>query len=283
MVAVGVVLIGGLWLLNVFVVGKLWAPFRDTLVRLRKHNFLSEKPLELPGSSTTEFQELNDTVKTMTERIQGDMQRLKEFAENASHEMQTPLAIIVSELESLLDISGLDEQQIGSIRVANKAAARLSSLNRTLLLLTRIEGAEYLEKETISIVEEVEAVLDDYAELLSSKELKIAKHYTGSLTVEMNRSLARILTSNLLKNAVVHSDPGGTVRISSGESTLVVENTGHPLQRAPETLFERFKKDNQTYPSLGLGLSIVKSICDMNHFSVSYANQGNIHTLTIIF
>ena len=282
-ISIMIVLLGGLWLLNRLVVDKLWAPFHETLNAVRNHDFMSGESLSRPESSTTEFSELNATVTAMASRIQRDIRRLKEFTENASHEMQTPLAVLLSELESLMEGNRFDSTQLASIQSATRAATKLSSLNKTLLLLTRIEGAEYLEKTIIDIHEEIETVLDDFDDLLTSKELRITKDFGEPLKVSINLTLARIMISNLIKNSLVHSNRGGLLRFHTSNLKLRVENTGRPLRCDPGVLFERFRKDNQTYSSLGLGLSIVKSICDVNGFTVTYNNEGDLHILTVDF
>lgn len=281
--AIFAILVIGLWVLNSVISRRLWAPFHDTLRKIREYDLIGEEPLVLEENSTEEFQNLNNVIEAMTARIRRDMLNLKEFSENASHEMQTPLAVIISELEGLIDKGQLDENLIGPIGAAHEAATRLSQLNKALILLTRLEGRDYLAKAAVRVAEEIEAVLAHYADMIESKNITIKKAYIDDLTVEMNPSLARVLITNLLRNAVVHSTHSGTMSVTTKGSTLIIENTGQPLKSSPESLFERFKKENQTSSSLGLGLSIVKRICEINQFSVTYTCLEDRHILSIVF
>ncbi|MFI5151174.1 MAG: sensor histidine kinase [Bacteroidia bacterium] len=259
---------------------KLWKPFYDSIRKLEVFNISHDYPLQFQKSGIKEFDELNSALENITSKISQDYHNLKEFSENASHEIQTPLAIIKSKLELLIQDEKLGGTQMKLISDAYESAGRLSRLNQALILLTRISNGQYLETKEVSWNEIIIQKLEHLHDLLNHKNLQVAMNLSEPITVRMNPVLADILFSNLVGNAIKHNFPGGWLRISSEGGKLMISNSGEPLSTEPTRLFDRFRKD-QTTDSLGLGLAIVKQICDSYHISVSYTSEGNAHTLSL--
>jgi signal transduction histidine kinase len=280
---VAAAMILALALINLLVSRRLWAPFYRTLRAVGQYDVNEQQPLALDGTATEEFRRLNDAILGMTERIRRDFLTLKAFTENASHELQTPLAIIISKIESLLDTGDLGEDQYAMLQDIHGAASRLSQLNKGLLLLTRIEGGVYTGKAAVAVRAQIENVLSEYEELISLKSLVVLREFKEPLEVSINPDLAAVLVSTLLTNAIVHNVEGGEIRIAVSGRTLTVENTGTPCGVDPTVLFERFRKGNQSSRGLGLGLSIAREICDMNGFSIEYSCREDRHVLTVRF
>lgn len=259
---------------------KLWKPFYDSLQKLEVFNISKDYPLQFQTSGIQEFDELNHTLETITHKISKDYHSLKEFSENASHEIQTPLAVIKSKLELLIQDEKLGETQMKLISDAYESASRLSRLNQALILLTRISNKQYLETKHIVLNEVILQKLDHFKELITHKNISLTNDLQSSLTAQMNPVLADILLSNLIGNAIKHNTVGGWLNISTTTHTLIISNAGEPLISDPDKLFERFRKDH-TSDSLGLGLAIVKQICETSTISIRYTCEGNTHTLRL--
>jgi len=219
----------------------------------------------------------------MTKRVRNDYESLKNFTENASHEIQTPLAIIKSKLELLSQSENLDETQILVIGAINDAASRLSKLNQSLLLLTKIENRQFIESERLNLSFILSENLENFEELAETKNIKINRNIKENVPVEMNESLSGILISNLIINSIKHNQNNGFIDVKLDNNILKISNTGAKPGTKTEAFFQRFKKDLGSNDSLGLGLSIVKKICDNYGFTVQYDYKESLHIVTIEF
>lgn len=272
-----------LFITNRFLLSKLWEPFNHTLSQLKQFNLSSKNNIALESTNVDEFIELNKTAISLTQKVKSDYDLLKSFTGNASHEIQTPLAIIKNKIELLSQSDNLEESQIHIIQSLNDAASRLSRLNQSLLLLTRIENRQFEPSDRINLSAVVQKCIDNFRELAELKDIKIEKNIKKNITVEMNDSLADILISNIILNAIKHNFPGGSIKIDLNESAFVVSNSGDEPKLKTAELFERFKKESTSPESLGLGLSIVKTICDTYGFDLSYNYTDGMHVLNTTF
>lgn len=261
----------------------LFQPFTQLLDRLSKFNLNDATGLKVPETSTREFRQLNSFLLKMTEKAQVDYSSLKEFTENASHEMQTPIAIAKGKLELMLETPELDEEQVGLIQGAYQAISRLSSIGNSLTLLSKIENLEFSATKSINFSELVENSIQYYQELAELKEIKLASDITPEVKLPIENSLGEIMVSNLIKNAIQHNNPNGWIKINLTPEYLSVKNSGSQPSVDPSRLFDRFRKGNQSGGSLGLGLSIVKKIAEASNWSVTYDYKEETHHLLISF
>jgi signal transduction histidine kinase len=276
-------LLVGILALNTLVSRRLWRPFYRTLEAAEQYRVDAAKRLEGPTSGIDEFTRLNDVLARMTERIGEDYESLKQFTSNAAHELQTPLAVILAKLEGLVNADGLDEGQQKLVGDAYRAANKLNQLNRGLLLLTRIEAGRFGERTEVCLSDEVAGQLEHYREAIEMKGIRVTAELAPPLRVPMNQSLATVLVSTLLGNAVVHTVEHGELVVKVAPQRLVISNSGKPLAVDPATLFERFRKADQSSSSLGLGLSIAHRICETHGFAVTYHCVGTRHTVSVDF
>jgi len=260
---------------------KWWKPFYETLHKLSNFNLAQKEEIIFNHSGIDEFNKLNESLEKLTEKMRSDFNNLKEFSENAAHEMQTPLAIIRSKLDVMIQDASLNENQFNSIRSLYDAVNRLDRLNKSLNLLTKIENQEFTQKENVNITQLITRQLDNLKELIESKSLQIHSDIEESIFIWINPFIADALISNLLVNAIKHNLESGKILIELTREKLTIKNTGKPPQAATEKLFERFKKDNQTSDSPGLGLSIVKKICELNNLKLKYEFKQKFHVVTV--
>ena len=278
------VLIGtGLVLINRRLSRQIWDPFYKSLEKLRNYKVESDDPVHFENTGIYEFNDLNKTIHDLTERNKQVYMSQKEFTENASHEMQTPLAVLQTKLELLMQTEPITEEQASIISSLNDTSSRLSRLNRSLLLLTKIENKQYQDTESV----QVDAVCDKVIELLAShaalKEISFQKEYKSLAIVQVNRSLFEILVSNLLTNAIRYNYKGGVINVKVDEKTLIIENTGTDHVPDKDKIFDRFHKEGTNSQSIGLGLAIVKRICALYNFTIAYDYINNLHTFTVHF
>jgi signal transduction histidine kinase len=270
-------------LFNFLISKNVWKPFYSTISKLLQYDIKSRQNLNLPASNIDEFDTLNKVLANMANKIQADYLNLKEFTENASHEIQTPLAIIKSEMEMLIQSENLTDQQARSVNIINHTVARLSKLNSGLLLISKIENDQYFETEQIFVNTLIENSLDTYNDFIIHKNITVQLIFEEKLYVVMNPILADILVNNLINNAIKHNMDKGFIKIFVDEKGFSLENSGLKLDDNVNTsdLFNRFKKRSSFENSVGLGLAIVKKICDTYHFSVTYKYLECTHKIIL--
>ena len=274
-----------LFLLNRYISKKIWTSFYHNLKIIRHFSLtLDPSPIHLQKSNIQEFNELNQAIENLSSKVISDYRVLREFTENASHETQTPLAVIISKLEMMLQQGDLTDQQVKEIYSVYQAAKRLSGLNQNLLLLSRIEHELFPDNEPVRLDKIILDQLNDLSGLAESKKLTISFQPPETpCIITGNSYLTGILVSNLLKNAMIHNTDNGKIRITLSEKFLLIENTGRLPDVEPEKLFERFRKANSSSRSAGLGLAIVKQICQTFHWQIFYTYSDGIHSLKILF
>jgi signal transduction histidine kinase len=241
----------------------------------------------LISSDISEFDTLNKVLTNMANKIENDFINLKEFTENASHEIQTPLAIIKSKLEILIQSTTLTREQIELVQIMDHATSRLSKLNMGLLLIAKIENNQYEKMEPVSLGSLIRKSLETLDDFIRHKNLEVKWEMEEMVSVNMNPVLADILVNNLINNAIKHNVCDGYITIMLSVKELTIENSGKPLVgnsiENPSDLFHRFKKNSTSDESIGLGLAIVKKICDTYHLSIFYTIKDNIHSISIKF
>ncbi len=278
-----VVLLLFVWIASRQMSKQILSNFNKTLKTIQTFNLKQKHPMKLAETRTHEFKELNQFLMKMTNKALDDYRSLKEFSENASHELQTPLSIIRGKLELLLE-TNIDEKQASLIEAAQNAAQKLSAINQSLALLTKLENQEYRVDQKMDFSRLVENSIASFKELIEMKSIVLTANIDPNVNVKLNPVLADILFNNLISNAIRHNYvSGGTIDIHLSSSGLTVKNTGDALKIPTTELFKRFKKAKQGSESTGLGLAIVKQICDISNFTVSYEYSNNMHELNIIF
>lgn len=278
LVSIGLII---LTLLQRRIAKKVWKPFYQSLSSLKAFEISQGSGLTMDTTDIYEFNELNEVLEKMTTKIAVDYQNLKEFTENAAHEIQTPLALITTRIEELIQGKNFTDKQMYWIEDIHKSTIRLSKLHQGLLLLSKIDNGQFHSHETVNLNELIQTKLYEYQEFIEMKELEVTFDNTSGLITEINPTLADILIGNLIKNTIKHNQPSGYIKIKVQGRNLEISNTGSTLEVRPEQLFERFKKHNQSSASLGLGLAIVKKICDYFDFQIQYKNNSDIHTITL--
>ncbi|CCG98212.1 histidine kinase [Fibrella aestuarina BUZ 2] len=274
-------LLGGTFWFQGKLSGRLWRPFYDTLSRIKRFNLSSGTPLQLERSDITEFSELNQVLQKMADKMQHDYLSLKEFTENASHELQTPLALINAKVEQLIQSEQLTPSQTHWIDGIYQASRRMSRLNQGLLLLAKIENGQFPNAQPVDLQAELIQRLTDMDEVLQHKNISVGLLPGTSFRASLPALLVESLLTNLVSNAIRHNVPGGRIEVRSSAHQLQLSNTGPHLTADPMALFGRFRKEANGNESVGLGLAIVKQICETYGLAVTYHYADGMHTLTL--
>lgn len=277
-------LLGMILLVTVVVLYRTMRPLYALLRWLDGYTVGAQNPPLAVETSVTEFRRLNDAARRYAERAEETFERQKQFIGNASHEMQTPLAVCRNRLEMLVDdAQTLTEEQLGEIAKVQRTLDYLVRLNRSLLLLSKIENGQFPETEQVDFNAQVRRMAEDMEEIYAGREMRFELHEQGHLFVRMNPSLAASLVSNLLKNAYVHGDRGGTVSVTVAPHELRVCNSGGGGALDAEHIFERFYQGTKKEGSTGLGLSIVDAVCRLYGLRVGYSYINRCHCFSVHF
>jgi hypothetical protein len=246
-----------------------------------KHFSLSgEASIKLVDSDIVEFSELNREVATLIERVRHDYRNLKQFTENVSHEIQTPLAIIQAKIENMMNVDNLNNPQFVHLASIQKDIQRLTQLNKKLTLLTKIENRQFQNGEIINIGEIVQETLDNFREL-SSADIQLVQE--NDICIKTDLHLATALCTNLISNALKYNSQDAAIKIVLSGQMLRVSNQGEVMLKQPEKVFRRFYREDPGQRSTGLGLAIVKKICELYGYHLGYTFESRCHTFSVDF
>lgn len=266
--------------INRFLLKRLWKPFYQSLDVMRNFKLGKTGTPVFPATTINEFAFMNESLLMATEKAEQDYLLLREFTENASHEIQTPLSIIRSKLEMIIQEEDLSQKQSELARSAFAAVRKLTRLNHSLLLLAKIENHQFDAAEVINLKPKIEEKLEQFTELWESQHIKAAWELE-EVTVFINPELLDILLNNLLSNASNHNIPYGHIFISLEPMKLVVSNTGQAGALDQKRLFSRFYKQSMNSNHNGLGLSIVKQISRVSLININYLFANGLHSFVL--
>ncbi|WP_338813049.1 HAMP domain-containing sensor histidine kinase [Bernardetia sp. Wsw4-3y2] len=277
-----IVLLVGFLVLNRVLSVRLWKPFRSTLSKLKNFNLTNNSEIEFKKTTTFEFEELNIALSRLIKQNIQVYQTQKEFTENASHELQTPLAILKGKLSLLLQEKELTTNQYQIIEEMNTTLTRISRINKNLLLLAKIENNQFQETTTIEISKLMSYSLEILEEHFEHKNLTIQTHIEPNLSKDGNPTLVEILINNLLLNAIRHSNQHEKVSVILTKEKLKICNSGNATLEEKD-LFNRFVKVSNSSLGSGLGLNIIKQICNSHKWKVLYQFENNFHVFVVEF
>lgn len=272
----------GFIILNRRISAKVWRPFKSTLDQLRSFRLAEEKEPEFNETKILEFAELNEQLKKLIKNNLEVYQKQKRFVENASHELQTPLAVLKSKLDLIMQSDDLTENQAKLLNAISLPLSRMTRLNKNLLILAKIENEQFSDAKKLKIgthLKENIELLEDY---FQSKKLEVIKEMQSSKIVIANPFLVDTMISNLLTNAIKFAREKDVIEIKLQNDTLSISNSGeHSLE--VDQLCERFTNVSEGSSSSGLGLAIVKEICGSYNWKLRYRFENKRHFFSVEF
>lgn len=270
-----------LFVTNRLLLNRLWQPFYNLLKELRLFNVADSKDIPQAQTTIDEFNELNQAIVAMSSRVKSDYKDLKTFTENASHELLTPIAVINSKLDTLIQTDNFSLQQSKLLNDLYSAVSRLTRLNQSLLLLVKIENKLVEGNQLVDLRSSVQEILIQFEEIFQDKELKVSSKLSDK-ELHASTYLIDILLNNLLSNAIRHNYNGGEINIKLTDDKLEIQNTGDNAALQDSQIFSRFHKSSNSEGS-GLGLTISRQICENLGFTLNYSFEGSYHVFTIKF
>lgn len=259
---------------------ELWSPFFKNLEQMKQFSIMSKESLELVDSDVLEFSELKNEISILIGKVKTDYENLKQFTEDVSHEIQTPLAIIQAKIDNIINAHEINDKQFEQITSIQRDIQRLKQLNKRVTTLTKIDNNQYDNIENVSLTQLIEAKIESFKELTP---VVFTNRSEQELSVSMDPYLADVLLNNLLSNAIKYNTNGNPIIIVSSYNALVVSNFGQKELSKPDKLFKRFYRESHGNQSTGLGLAIVKKICDLYDYKISYTYTKNHHVFSIKF
>lgn len=271
------------YLSNRMVSRRIWQPFYTMLDKLKNYSLDNANVPVFPNSKIEEFQLLNNAIIELTRKNKEVFENQKQFIGDASHELQTPLSIIQSKLEVLVGQPQLTEEQATIIESIIGSTQRLKKLNKTLLLLSKIENRQFLMTDEVRVKEIINRLLEHFEEQKEALNIQVQIDIKDSPTVHSNNLLVETLIQNLLKNAFLHNVQNGSVAISVRKDGLTITNSGSASNVNQEKIFSRFYKNSNNPETWGLGLAIAWKIAVTNGWKLSYTQKRDIHKLELLF
>ena len=275
------VLVGTIMLVTTMVFNYSMKPLYSLLKWLKKYS-PGKGTKDFPDEeSVMEFRRLTQAARITIERAEKQLELQKQFTGNASHELQTPLAILGTRIEWLIDKTTLTDEQFAELSKMRQSLHRLAKLNRTLLLLSKIDSGQFIARSEVDLAGIIENEAGIYKEIFDYKEIDCTIRLPKRFTASMDESLATTMISNLIKNAYLHSPENGKIEIETTEHELRISNSGETGLDATR-IFDRFYTNGKS-GSTGLGLALVKSIADSYNFAFTYNFTGKMHCFTVRF
>ncbi|MFW6100769.1 MAG: sensor histidine kinase [Bacteroidota bacterium] len=273
-------LVVAILLVNYLFSGYLLDPFRRILKQMAFYRIGQSGSIDHIKTSTYEFDRLKQLYENMRRRIEDDYYQLKEYTENMSHELQTPLSIIQNKTESLLSANDLNPEQARQLKAIYEETQQLSRMGRALNLITQIENQEFRNIQTITTAPVIRSHVNKIQEIAEMKNLKVETNLDEQHTMTIDAGLLDILIRNLIKNAMRYSYPYTNVLIETNRTHLRVVNRGDEPEFPEEQVFKRFRKGKKN-KSLGLGLAIVKKVCEVSDLHIDYKYRDGKHIFTV--
>ena len=282
LVVIVVLMTGIIWISNK-ISKKVWKPFYNTLDKIRHFEIDKSAAPEFITTDIAEFAELNKGITRLIRTNTAIYRNQREFIENAAHELQTPLALFQTKIDTFLQLPDISKAQSVLLESLTADVSKLNRLNKNLLLLSKIEGIHIPDKKSFAINDYLTKSLPFFVEQAKAKNLTITTEFTENLTIESDPFLAEILMNNLFLNAIAHNKADGQIVISILSDSVSFQNSGVAMALDKTKIFSRFAKLNQSGSGNGLGLSIVKKIAELYNWHIEYFFSDNLHIFTVRF
>ena len=278
-----VFIIVGIFFINKIVLDRAWSPFYEILRRMNQYQFGNKRTLVENNQKIMEFYELQNEIQTLVERNEHTFLTQKNFIENASHELQTPLAISLSKIDFLLENEDLDNKTQMQFLEIKSSLKRMKSLNKSLLMLSKIDNNQFDEKVLVNWNVVFKTVLQDFEDILLFKNIIVSVDEKAQFETNANLYLIEILISNLLRNAIKYIGNEKKIVVIISENAFQISNSGNHIALNPNYIFNRFYKSGADETSTGLGLSIVQSIVKQHpDLQIQYHFSKNFHQFKVV-
>lgn len=241
------------------------------------------------ASTSADFQQLDTVLNQMMDRIGESFKKEKQFIANVSHELLTPIALLKSKFENLLQNDSLDDAAVDKIAGSLKTLDMLKKIINNLLLISRIENNQYEANETVDFTEIFQNLIEDFTDRIEEKELVVTLNLKYQIHFTGNKTLMHILCYNLFVNAIKYNKRQGKIeiadRFADEKYVLAITDTGIGMEPAQvEKIFNRFTRISADQDGQGLGLAIADSIAHFHHIQIQAVSEaGRGTTFRLLF
>lgn len=244
--------------------------------------------------SKDEFYRLGSSFNEMMDRLESSFEQERRFTNNASHELRTPISVILNESEMALEEGRSQEELTTSMAKIHGQAAHMSALVSQLLMMARADrGAASIDREKLDLSELMELVSETGEELAGERGISVTTNIQPDVFVSGDKSLLMRMALNLVENAVRYGRDGGHIEASlhvegnSAVGQVKDDGIGISAQDLPH-IWERFYQADSARSGSdrgnGLGLSLVEFVARVHGGSVSCASelgQGSAFTFVL--
>lgn len=283
-------LIGVTILIDLIFTRMLIRPLSEIIhTKLINRKFPFKEPTVPVKTTTADFKYLDQSLIDLMDQINIDFEKEREFTANASHELMTPISILQTKMENLLAEEHITEEIAMSIIGMMKTLDRLKKISSSLLLISRIENAQFAMSDQVKPAKLIADILEEINHRMEEKELKLSVSLSDKVTLKkVNQDLLFQFFYNLINNAIKYNVEKGSISISDrfehAGYCMIISDSGIGIaQEELNFIFDRFRKTNLTENvGYGLGLSIVKSIAIYHSIDItadSVVGKGSTFTI----
>lgn len=239
-------------------------------------------------TNTDDFKILDESVNAMMRKINTLFALEKQFIANVSHELLTPVSILSTRLENMLNTPEIPAEHENKIFASLKTVNRLKTIINSLLLISKVENDQYLKSENVNLKQELIDISEDLEDRIVDKNISYRLEIKHSFNFKGNQALIHTLLLNIINNAIKYNNLGGNITISDtfkqDNYIINISDTGVGMNKdLLENVFDRFQRGTTEEQGFGLGLAIVQSIANFHKIGLeikSKEDEGTTITLT---
>lgn len=229
-----------------------------------------------------EFRKLASAIEHAVTRFETQYEERKIFIGNASHELQTPLAVCSNRIEMMLEHPDMTEALAEEMIKVHRSLSGLIRLNKTLLLLSKIENGQFPQTADVDMNALAKESIELHQEIYDHKNIAAEIDAEDRFVHRIDEQMASVLIGNLVKNAFLYTPSGGTINVTMSKTGFSISNTGNaPLDK--DKVFRRFyQPSGRKEGATGLGLALAYSVCMNNGMDITYDFINDRHIFSII-
>lgn len=229
-----------------------------------------------------EFRKLASAIEHAVTRFETQYEERKIFIGNASHELQTPLAVCSNRIEMMLEHPDMTEALAEEMIKVHRSLSGLIRLNKTLLLLSKIENGQFPQTADVDMNALAKESIELHQEIYDHKNIAAKIDGEDRFVHRIDEQMASVLIGNLVKNAFLYTPSGGTINVTMSKTGFSISNTGNaPLDK--DKVFRRFyQPSGRKEGATGLGLALAYSVCMNNGMDITYDFINDRHIFSII-
>lgn len=240
-------------------------------------------------TNTRDFKILDESINTLMYKLNEYFLQEKQFIANVSHELLTPISVLSTRFENMLNTQNIPIEHEDKIFASLKTLNRLKLIINSLLLISKVENNQYLKTESINLANEIRDIEEDFEDRIASKQISFNVEVDNNFNFTGNNALIHTLLTNLINNAIKYNKIAGSIHIKSAETAsgfeLIISDTGQGMNKELlDTIFNRFKRGETEEQGFGLGLAIVESISKFHNIKLEVTSVEHVGTdIKLIF